>query len=68
MSLDLSEEAGTMQLATLAWWCESSQPQCEPLSFLAESSVSAGPTVGWFVVEHEEGPAIGWVVADLVWA
>ena len=67
MSLDLSEEAGMMQSTTLAWWHEPSWPQCEPLLFLAESLVSAGPAAGRFMVEHEEGPAMGWVVAGLVW-
>ena len=68
MSLNLSKEAGAMQSTTLVWCHESFWPQCEPESFLAELSVSAGPVTGWFVVEHEEGPAMGWVMAGLVWA
>ena len=43
---------GVMQLTALARWCESSQPQCKFLLFLAESLVSAGSAMGWFVIGH----------------
>ena len=68
MILDLSKEAGAMQSTALVWWCESYQPQCEPLLCLAELLLLAGPAMGWFVAGHEERPATGWVEAGSVWA